>query len=113
MIESYTGPERRHFSIEMVEAAVARALAEHEAREREILAQAFPDGDMLAHRDYHQGLIDSSNEQKRFWEDARRILLSKGIDGMLSVIKIVFLLAMIGVAAKLGLTLPFMNNMGK
>jgi hypothetical protein len=34
------------------------------------------------------------------WEDARRILISKGIDGLLSVIRIVLLLSVVGAAAK-------------
>jgi hypothetical protein len=110
MTNEYTGPERRAMSLDMVEAAVARALAAHEERERALFAQAFPGGDMQAHCAYHQGLVDAAGEQKRFWEDARRILLSKGIDGLLSVLKIVMILALIGAAAKFGLTLPFVNK---
>jgi hypothetical protein len=93
-----------------IERAVARALKAQEAQWEEMLAQAFPDGDVQAHRDYHQGLIDAADEQKRFWEDARRILISKGIDGLLSVIKIVLLLAVVGAAAKFGLALPFVDR---
>jgi hypothetical protein len=93
-----------------IEQAIARALETQEDRWREMLAQAFPDGDVKAHRDYHQGLMDAADEQKRFWEDARRILISKGIDGLLSVIKIVLLLAVVGAAAKFGLALPFVDR---
>lgn len=110
MTDEYTGPERRSMSPGEVEKVLARALAAHEERNLERFRQAFPDGDLTAHRNYHQGLVDAAEEQKHFWEDARRILLSKGIDGLLSVLKIVFILAVIGAATKLGLTLPFLNK---
>ena len=89
---------------------MARHFEAHEERERALWEQAFPGGDLEAHRTYHQGLINAAEEQKRFWEDARRILLSKGIDGLFSVLKIVLMLAVVGAAAKLGLALPFFNK---
>ena len=110
MTDEYTGPEHHAMTPADVEKVLTRLLEAYTEREREWFSLAFPDGDLTAHRNYHQGLVDAAEEQKHFWEDARRILLSKGIDGLLSVLKIVFILAVIGAATKLGLTLPFLNK---
>ena len=109
--DDYTGPERRRLpTMDAVALMIARELEANEGREVARWEQAFPGGDIKAHCSYHQSIINAAEEQQRFWEDARRILLSKGIDGMFAVLKVVLLLAVVGAASKIGLALPFFGK---
>ena len=118
---NYTGPERRKLEplhMEAIEAVVERlmnrVIERYEAREEsmwdERIAQAFPKGDLEAHRTYHQDLIDAAHAQKQFWLAAQTKLMEKGIDGLFSALKIVLMLAFAGLAVKVGVALPFIGG---
>jgi hypothetical protein len=98
----------------VVERLMSRLIAQHEIRENQMwderIARSFPDGDMDAHCDYHQDLIDSAQAQKQFWVAAQTKLMEKGIDGLFSVLKIVLMLAVAGLAVKVGVALPFLGG---
>lgn len=113
----YSGPERRADPNNMlitVEAVFERMIAKHEAREDANwdarMTRAFPGGDFDAHRAYHQDLIDAAQEQKKFWLAAQTKLLEKGIDGLFAVLKIVLVLALAGLAVKVGIAVPFLGD---
>lgn len=75
---------------QLVEVAVKEAMAKHEVKVKEhldsrfdelksIMLSAFPDGDPIGHKIYHQKQIDYMNEKIALWKDIR----SKSIIGVL------------------------------
>lgn len=120
-LDIYSGPERRlreSMQMEAIEAIVERitkkVIAEHEVTERgmwdDLIHRAFPNDDPESHCSYHQDLIDAAAEQKKFWIAAQTKLLEKGIDGLFGVLKIVLVLALAGLAVKVGIALPFIGG---
>ena len=90
-----------------------KLMAEHEQKEcllkKEMLDEfmsAFPDGDPLPHRQYHQSKIDAAKAEKDFWVAAKMKLVEHGISGLVKVIWIVMGLALFGLSVQLGLKLP-------
>ncbi len=80
----WDGPNRRKPTrmTELVEDAVKEAMEEHEEKVRQhldarfnelkaIMLSAFPDGDPIGHRQYHQKQIDYMNERIALWRDIR------------------------------------------
>lgn len=45
--------------------------AEKEQEFQQVLLEAFPQGDLPAHRQYHEKLIEAAEEQKRFYSELR------------------------------------------
>jgi hypothetical protein len=88
------------YALAEIEKIISSKLLLHEAWVRKLVEGAFPGGDIESHRKYHQDIIAATEEQKKFWQDARRILLSKGIDGLFTVLKVLLLLALAGLAAR-------------
>lgn len=91
------------------------ALRLHSEEEREYYNQliakimdAFPDGDLAAHRQYHSSKIEAAKAEKEFWMAAKQELMRRGISGMLHLLGLIFLLALAGAAAKYGIALPFL-----
>lgn len=73
-----------------IEAAVKEAVEKNEARVKQhldnrfdelksIMLSAFPDGDPVGHKQYHQTQIDYMNERRQLWKDIR----SKSVIGLL------------------------------
>lgn len=109
----YTGPERRSSNaatLEAVEAIVARLLREYEGREQEFYKSAFPGGDPVKHREYHEAKIDAARAEQRFWETASKAAIENSVEGLFGALKIIIALALTGLAFKLGLALPFMGG---
>ena len=112
MSDEYAGPERRAHSrtIDEVELTFDRKLRDHEEREEErfkaligaLVISAFPDG-AEKHRDYHQAKINTAKEEAEFWKAAKLELTKVGVLALVSVIKTVIVLALIGLLYKLGL----------
>lgn len=74
----------------LIEETVKGAVESHEAKVKlhldgrfdelkGIMLSAFPDGDPIGHRQFHQIQIDYMNERRQLWKDIR----SKGIIGLL------------------------------
>jgi len=51
----------------------------HLERLEDMFKEAFPDGDAVAHRRYHEALIRKAEERTKFWIDLRIKLAEKGI----------------------------------
>jgi predicted ATPase len=92
-------------------------MVEHEATEDasrqtilDKILDAFPGKDTTGHREYHQGKIDAAIAEKEYWEAAKKTLVSEGVKGVLSVLKILLYLALAGLAIKLGFAVPFMGG---
>ena len=113
--EEYVGPDRRAYrkTLEQVEAHFDLKLHDHEEREmaqiRGLLGtmlagimQAFPDG-VEAHRAAHQAMIDAKKAEEAFWDTAKEVALKNGIAGIFAVLRWVFILAVVGLAFKLGI----------
>jgi len=113
--EEYVGPDRRAYrkTLEQVEAHFDLKLHDHEEREmaqiRGLLdtmmagiMQAFPDG-VEAHRSAHQAMIDAKKAEEEFWDTAKEVALKNGIAGIFAVLRWVFILAVVGLAFKLGI----------
>lgn len=112
--EEYVGPDRRAYrkTLEQVEAHFDLKIHDHEEREmaqiRGLLAavtteimQAFPDG-IEAHRAAHQAMIDAKKAEEAFWTTAKDVALKNGIAGIFAVVRWVLILAVVGLAFKLG-----------
>jgi len=74
---------------------------------------AFPNGDPLPHREYHQAKINAANAEKeaeisrkKMYEAAINKITEKGIEGVFGVAKILFVIAIAALAVKLGVALP-------
>lgn len=106
---------------EDVKRIVDLALQEHELRERDNFEQAMcalkfelvPGGAAEQHKRYHQELIDASvaakeaeNARKKVYEAILLRVVSGGVAGLLSLARVLALMALLGAAAKLGFTVP-------
>lgn len=104
MIE-YTGIERRKRP-ENIE----QLFREHEEREREMTEElrreffgAFPNGDLKGHCAYHNAKIKAAMAEEQFWLSAKSEALKHGISGLFAVLKWLAILALLGLAYKVGL----------
>lgn len=80
-------------------------LQAHEAREHEwfqTVLRAFPDEDVEGHRTYHDNKIKAAKAEEEFWHAAKSEVLKQGIAGAIVVLKWVLILALLGLAYKLG-----------
>lgn len=88
--ESWEGQDRRAPSTmsQQIEQALKQAMERHDVQVKahldnrfdelkNIMLSAFPDGDPVGHRQYHQTQIDYMNERRLLWKDIR----SKSIIG--------------------------------
>lgn len=79
---------------------ISDTLDSHIAREEAMIAQAFPNGDMNAHRSAHESMMRASQAQETFWRELRLDLAKRSIWGLL----LLFLgLAVAGLVYKVGL----------
>ena len=109
--EEYVGPDRRAYrkTLEQVEAHFDLKLHDHEEREMAqirglldaMVMCAFPDG-IEAHRSAHQAMIDAKKAEEAFWTTAKDVALKNGIAGIFAVVRWVLILAIVGLAFKLG-----------
>lgn len=102
-----TQEERRDYSkiSADIKAFVHDELREHELREKEWiegLLRGFPDGDLEGHRLYHEKKIQAAKAEAEFWNVAKSEALKNGISGIFSVLRWVTVLALLGLAYKLG-----------
>ncbi len=93
-------------------------MAEHEqrdaARNKEMMDEfmsAFPGGEPLPHRAYHQSKIDAAKAEKEFWEVAKVEVFKRGLGGVMHVLWILTGLALLGLSSKLGLPIPFVGKL--
>ena len=90
-----------------------KLMAEHESREREmkesILSDAFPGGELLPHKAFHQSKIDAAKAEKEFWEVAKVEVFKRGVGGVMHVLWILAGLALLGLSVKLGVPIPFVG----
>ena len=91
-----------------------RFMAEHEDRAREmksaILADAFPGGELLPHKAFHQSKIDAAKAEKEFWEAAKVEVFKRGLSGVMYALWMVVCLALLGLSVKLGAPIPFIGK---
>lgn len=94
-----------------------RFLADHEQRDAECKAEmmaefrsAFPGGEPLPHKDYHQSKIDAARAEKEFWEVAKIEVFKRGLGGVMHVLWIVAGLALLGLSVKIGVPIPFVGG---
>lgn len=109
--EEYVGPDRRAYrkTLEQVEAHFDLKIHDHEEREMAqirglldaMVMRAFPDG-IEAHRSAHQAMIDAKKAEEAFWTTAKDVALKNGIAGIFAVVRWVLILAIVGLAFKLG-----------
>ena len=109
--EEYVGPDRRAYrkTLEQVEAHFDLKLHDHEEREMAqirglldaMVMRAFPDG-IEAHQSAHQAMIDAKKAEEAFWTTAKDVALKNGIAGIFAVVRWVLILAIVGLAFKLG-----------
>ena len=109
--EEYVGPDRRAYrkTLEQVEAHFDLKLHDHEEREMAqirglldaMVMRAFPDG-IEAHRSAHHAMIDAKKAEEAFWTTAKDVALKNGIAGIFAVVRWVLILAIVGLAFKLG-----------
>lgn len=92
-------------------------MAEHEGREAELkndmlikFMSAFPEGDPVPHRDFHQKKIDAAKAEQEFWEAAKVEVFKRGLGGFFHVIWIIGGLALLGLSVKFGFSLPFISK---
>lgn len=64
------------------------------------LYEAFPDGNIVGHRDYHSAKIKAAQAEERFWNELKLDLAKKGAWGILIVMLV---LMGMGISAKFGL----------
>lgn len=91
---------------------VVALFAEHEALEKEMhdmLLTAFPNGDLSGHCDYHQSKIEAAKAEKEFWDTAKKAVITNGVTGAFSLLKILLMLAFLGLFAKYGIVIPFLQ----
>lgn len=79
---------------------ISATLNAHIKREEAMLQQAFPQGDLTAHRIAHEQMIEALREEAKFWRELRLDLAKKGIWGLAVII---VGLALVGITFKLGL----------
>ena len=109
----YDGPERRRYSktVEQLEAGIEEMFRQHEGREKEWFERfraecdaAYPNGDRRGHCEAHEAMILAKHAEEEFWHTAKAEALKHGVAGMFAVVKVVFILAIVGLAAKFGLS---------
>ena len=97
-----------------------KAFADHEAIEKangeaqlERFMAAFPDGDPIPHRAYHQAKIDAAKAEKAAEESRKKMydtaiskIAEKGIEGIFGVAKILVVIGLATLALKLGWAFP-------
>lgn len=83
------------------------ALALHSEQERQYVSglidnvlKAFPDG-VDAHRSYHHSKIEAAKAEKEFWDTAKKAVITNGVSGLFSLLKIVLTLVALGLTAKI------------
>lgn len=110
--EQYRGIERRKYAktTEQLEVDIRNMLKEHEEKQLKVieglrndLLGAFPDGDVEGHCTYHMNKIQAAKAEEEFWKTAKQEAIKNGVSGMFAVLKIVFGLALVGLAYKLGI----------
>ena len=110
MAPEYAGPEhrkKRHGGDDPVtNNDLDEALTEHSEEERKYVAsliqevlRAFPDG-VETHRAYHESLIEARKAEKEFWDTAKKSVISNGIAGLFGLLKVIMLLAALGLTVK-------------
>ena len=94
-----------------------RFLYEHEQRDAackdEMLAEfrsAFPNGEPLPHKAYHQSKIDAAKAEREFWELAKVEVFKRGLSGIMHVLWMLAGLAILGLSVKLGVQIPFFGG---
>lgn len=82
------------------------ALAVHSEQERARVEglisgvmRAFPDG-VESHRLAHAAQIAAAKAQEEFWSTAKKALITGGVSSLLTLVKIVLLLAALGLTVK-------------
>ena len=54
--------------------------------------EAFPHGDFVAHRNYHENLIKSAEAQEQFWTSLRNEMIRKGVwFGLIAVLGLILI----------------------
>lgn len=110
--DDYSGPNRRRYSktLEQLEEDILRLFAEFEEQHRRMMREmrtelmsGFPDGDLRGHCEYHNQRIKAAQAEEAFWHAARSEALKHGISGAFAVLKWVGILAVLGMAYKVGL----------
>ena len=106
---AWDGVERRvlkHGATPVTNDDLDEALAVHSQQERayvenllEELMRAFPDG-VEKHRDYHESKIQAAKAEKEFWDTAKKAVITNGISGLFGLVKIILVLAALGLTAK-------------
>lgn len=86
------------------------ALAIHSQEERAYVKTlidevmfAFPDG-AENHRHYHESKIKAARAEEEFWRTAKEQIIKAGVNGVIGIIRVVLLLALLGLTVKF--TLP-------
>lgn len=105
-------PERRR-QAPVTYAEVVALFREHEARESEMhqkFLTAFPNGDLEGHCSYHQSKIEAAKAEKEFWDTAKKSVITNGVTGAFSLLKIILTLAALGLMAKYGIVIPFLEH---
>lgn len=84
------------------------ALAIHSIQEREymreVLAElkaAFPNGDFRKHYDYHEQRNKVAQAEKEFWDTAKKAIITTGVSGVFSLLKIIITLIALGLTAQI------------
>lgn len=110
-VDDYAGPNRRRYnkSIEEVEVDLRRMFEEHERKEkawveklRDDFLKAFPKQDLEGHCRAHEAQIKAKEAEEAFWQAAKSEAIKNGVAGLFAVLKIVAILAFVGLAFKLG-----------
>jgi len=117
----YEGPERRHYTrtVEQLEEHIELLFQEHEEREqanfeelRKDMHRAYPNGDPVAHCNYHDKLIKAAAAQEEYWKVAKAELIKNGVNTFFAVLKTAIFLALLGAAFQLG-GIPLMAKVAK
>jgi hypothetical protein len=88
---------------------LANAFSEHEQEEMKHMKEladsilvAFPGG-IEEHREYHKAKMESAKAEKEFWDTAKKALITNSVSGALTLLKVILLLAALGLTAKFAL----------
>ena len=90
--KEWQGEERRslsHIEVKLDEITICIAS----------IKQAFPDGDIVGHRKYHEAKIKAAVAEEEFWKDLKLDIAKKGAWGL---IVILIGLVLLGISVKLG-----------
>lgn len=110
---TWDGPDRRKnhkhgsdpVTLDDLDEAFAIHALEEKTQMQDMMAtvlRAFPEG-VDGHRVYHEGLMKASKSEQEFWDTAKKALITNGVSGLLSLLKIILLLAALGLTAKFAL----------